>query len=241
MSDSARDPAIDEDRLPWLEAVDDESGGEGVSVGKLIALIVAALVALAIVVGGVWALRSKSAPGNTTDPTLIAAAEGDYKVKPEAPGGMKVEGKGDSSFATSEGAEATGKIDTNALPETPVKGVKGPPTADATGKAAANTTVAVPKPGGKLVAKTPVVVAPVRTGASGSMVQLGAYGSEAKAATAWTSLSSRYAYVAPLTHQIVAADVGGSTVYRLRADAGTQASAICGKLKAAGENCILVN
>ncbi len=240
MSDSARDPAMDEDRLPWLEAVDDEDGGEGVSVGKLVALIVAALVALGIVIGGVWALRSKSAPANTTDPTLIAAAEGDYKVKPEAPGGMKVEGKGDSSFATSEGAEATGKIDTNALPEAPVKGVKGTATADATGKAAANTTVAVPKPGGKLVAKTPVVVAPVRT-AGGSMVQLGAYGSEAKATTAWTSLSSRYAYVAPLTHQIVAAEVGGSTVYRLRADAGAQAAGICAKLKAAGENCIQVN
>jgi len=231
---------MDEDRLPWLEAVDDEDGGEGVSVGKLVALIVAALVALAIVIGGVWALRSKSAPANATDPTLIAAAEGDYKVKPEAPGGMKVEGKGDSSFATSEGAEATGKIDTNALPETPVKGVKGAATTDATGKAAGNTTVAVPKPGGKLVAKTPVVVAPVRA-SGGSMVQLGAYGSEAKATTAWTSLSSRYAYVAPLTHQIVAAEVGGSTVYRLRADAGAQAAGICAKLKAAGENCIQVN
>ncbi len=240
MSDSARDPAIDEDRLPWLEAVDDEDGGEGVSVGKLIALIVAALVALGIVIGGVWAFRSKTAPANTTDPTLIAAAEGDYKVKPEAPGGMKVEGKGDSSFATSEGAEATGKIDTNALPETPVKGVKGAAVADPAGKAAANTTVAVPKPGGKLVAKTPVVVAPVRTG-GGSMVQLGAYGSEAKATTAWTTLSARYGYVASLTHQIVAAEVAGSTVYRLRADAGAQAAGICAKLKAAGENCIQIN
>ena len=241
VSDSARDPSVDEDRLPWLEAVDEEATGEGVSVGKLLALIVAALVALGIVIGGVWALRSKSAPGNTTDPTLIAAAEGDYKVKPEAPGGMKVEGKGDSAFATSEGAEATGKIDTNALPEAPVKGVKGAAVADTNGKASANSTVTVPKPGGQLVAKTPVVVAPVRTGAGGAMVQLGAYGSEAKATTAWTMLSSRYAYVATLKHQIVTAEVGGSTVYRLRADAGAQAAGICAKLKAAGENCIQVN
>jgi hypothetical protein len=241
LSDSTRDPAVDEDRLPWLEAVDDEDADEGVSPGKMMALIVAALVALGIVIGGVWALRSKSAPGNVTDPTLIAAAEGDYKVKPEAPGGMKVEGKGDSAFATSEGAEATGKIDTNALPEAPVKGVKGVAVADAAGKPSANTTVAVPKAGGQLVAKTPVVVAPVKTGVSGTMVQLGAYGSEAKAATAWTSLSSRFAYVAPLKHQIVAAEVGGSTVYRLRADAGSQAGGVCARLKAAGENCIQVN
>jgi hypothetical protein len=176
LSDSTRDPAVDEDRLPWLEAVDDEDADEGVSPGKMMALIVAALVALGIVVGGVWALRSKSAPGNVADPTLIAAAEGDYKVKPDAPGGMKVEGKGDSAFATSEGAEATGKIDTNALPEAPVKGVKGVTTVDGAGKPSANTTVAVPKAGGQLVAKTPVVVAPVKTGTGGTMVQLGAYG-----------------------------------------------------------------
>jgi hypothetical protein len=241
VSDSARDPSVDEDRLPWLEAVDEDDTGEGVSVGKLVALIVAVLVALGIVVGGVWALRSKSAPGKTTDPTLIAAAEGDYKVKPEVPGGMKVEGKGDSAFATSEGAEATGKIDTNALPEAPVKGIKGTTVADTSGKAAANTTIAVPKSGGKLLAKTPVVVAPVRTGAGGTMVQLGAYGSEAKATTAWMMLSSRYTYIAALKYQVVSAEVGGSTVYRLRADAGGQAASICAKLKAAGENCIQVN
>jgi hypothetical protein len=241
VSDSARDPSVDEDRLPWLEAVDEDDTSEGVSVGKLMALVVAALVALGIVIGGIWAFGSKSAPGNITDPTLIAAAEGDYKVKPEAPGGMNVEGKGDSAFATSEGAEATGKIDTNALPEAPVKGVKGTNDAGAAGKPSANTTIAVPKRGGQLVAKPPVVVAPVRTGAGGAMVQLGAYGSEAKAIMAWTSLASRFAYIAPMKHQVVSAEVGGSTVYRLRADAGAQAAGICAKLKAAGENCIQVN
>ena len=241
MSDTERDPATDEDRLPWLEAVDDEDADDTISPGKMMALIIAALVALGIVIGGVWLMRAKSGPANATDPTLIAAAEGDYKVRPEAPGGMKVEGKGDSAFATSEGAEATGKIDTNATPEAPVKGVKGATVADAAGKPSANTTVPVPKPGGQLVARTPVVVAPPRMGTGGTMVQLGAYGSEAKAGTAWTTLSGKYAYVAPLKHQVVAAEVGGSTVYRLRAEAGGQAAAVCARLKAAGENCIQVN
>ena len=240
MSDTARDPSIDEDRLPWLEAVEDEEADEGVSPAKLIALIVAALVALGIVIGGVWLMRSKEGTA-PTDPTLIAAAEGDYKVKPDAPGGMKVEGKGDSAFAASEGAEATGKIDTNALPEAPVKGVKGVTVADAAGKPSADTSIAVPKAGGQLVAKSPVVVAPARTGAGGNMVQLGAFGSEAKAMTAWTSLAARFAYLAPLQRSIVAAEVGGSTVYRLRAEAGGQAGAICARLKAAGENCLQVN
>jgi hypothetical protein len=239
LNDTERDPAIDEDRLPWLEAVEDEDADEGVSVGKLLALIVVALITLGIVIGGVWHLRSRSAPP-PTDPTVIAAAEGDYKVKPEAPGGMKVEGKGDSAFATSEGAEANGKIDSNALPETPVKGVKGAITAEKAGKPSANTTIAVPKAAAPLVAKSPVAVtAPAKSG--GSVVQLGAFGSEAKAATAWTTLAGRYPYIASLQKSIVAATVAGSTVYRLRADAGPNAASVCAKLKAAGENCIQVN
>ncbi len=239
MSDIERDPAIDEDRLPWLEAVEDEDADEGVSVGKLAALIVAALVTLGIVIGGVWLLRSKSAPP-AADPTVIAAAEGDYKVKPDAPGGMKVEGKGDSVFATSEGAEANGKIDSNALPETPVKGVKSVAPGGPVAKPSANTTVAVPKAATPLVAKPPVVVVPPAKD-GGRLVQLGAFGSEAKAKTAWAVLSVRYPYVATLKQTIVAATVAGSTVYRLRADAGANAAGICAKLKAAGENCIQVN
>ena len=37
------------------------------------------------------------------------------------------------------------------------------------------------------------------------------------------------------------AQVGGGTVYRLRASAGAQAGTICGRLKVAGESCLLVN
>ncbi|MEP6785579.1 MAG: SPOR domain-containing protein [Sphingomonadales bacterium] len=240
MSEIARDPA-DEDRLPWLEAVVDEGGDDGVSVGKLVALIVAALVALGIVIGGVWALRSRQAPQTaTTDPKLIAAPAGDYKVKPENPGGMKVEGKGDSSFATSEGAEANGKIDTNALPETPVKGVKGAATTDAAGKASANPTVGVPKGVAPLVAKPPVVIKTPSLAGSG-VLQLGAYGSQAKADAGWSTLSKKFGFLTGLNKSIAPAEVGGATVYRLRVDAGAQSAGICAKLKAAGENCIQAN
>ncbi len=240
MSDVGRDAGVaDEDRLPWLEAVDNESAGDGVSVGKLVALIISALVALGIVIGGVWALRSRTAPP-PKDPTLIAAPEGDYKVKPANPGGMKVEGKGDSAFATSDGSEPDGKIDTNAMPEAPVKGVKGTqPVAEA--KPVTNATVPLPKPAGKLVAKTPVVVTVPSTGTSGHLVQLGAYGSEEKATAGWAMLKGKYPYIAALPKSIVAAEVGGSTVYRLRADAGSDAAGVCSKLRAAGENCIQVN
>lgn len=253
MTDATRDPAdgepvirdrnifrdeparrVDEDRLPWLEAADEGETDKSASPGRLVALVLAALVALGIVIGGVWLLRQNDTPART-DPTLITAAEGDYKVKPEAPGGMKVEGKGDSAFATSEGAEANGKIDLSKLPESPIAGTKSVTKADATGKPAATANVAVAKPGGTLVAKNPVAAS------GGQQVQLGAFASQAKAEASWAQLSKKHAFLAGMTKQIGVAEVNGATVYRLRAGAGGEASGICAKLRAAGDNCLVVS
>jgi len=243
MTDTARD-AANEDRLPWLEAVD-ENDDASVSSAKLIGFIIVALLALGLVIGGIWLLRQRSAAtAPVGDPKLIAAQEGDYKVRPDAPGGMKVEGRGDSSFAASEGAEANGKIDLNALPEAPVRGERGATAAATPGTAAKPVAkVAVPASSGRLVAAAPIA-APVRSTSAtpgGRLVQLGAYGSQAKAEQAWTSLTKRFAYLTPLTKSVLAAEVGGSTVYRLRADAGGDAANVCGKLKVAGENCLIVS
>ena len=79
------------------------------------------------------------------------------------------------------------------------------------------------------------------TATSGSLVQLGSFGSEAKANEAWTTLAKRFAYLSALPKSVVTAEVNGNQVYRLRANAGGEASTICGKLKVAGENCLIVN
>jgi SPOR domain len=246
MTEDNRDalPLQDEDRLPWLEAVDDDAAEETISTGKLIGFAIAALLALAVVIGGISLLRGQEGPRG--DGKLIAAQEGDYKVRPDAPGGMKVEGQGDSSFAASEGAEANGKIDTNAAAETPVKVAKAVPPKSAAKVAPAKpvATASVPASGGKLVAAPPakpITTAAAATGPSGSLVQLGAFGSEAKANEAWTSLAKRFGYLSALPKSVVMAQVNGNQVYRLRANAGGQASTICGKLKVAGENCLIVN
>ena len=246
MTDDDRDtlPLQDEDRLPWLESVDDNVDDETISTGKLIGFGVAAVAAIGIVIGGLSVLRSQPGPPRG-DGKLIAAQEGDYKVRPDAPGGMKVEGQGDSSFAASEGAEANGKIDTNAASETPVKGAKAPlPKPGFTGAPAKPVaTASVPASGGKLVAPLPAkpVQNPAMAATSGSLVQLGAFGSEAKANEAWTSMAKRFGYLSALPKSVIIAQVNGNQVYRLRANAGGQASTICGKLKVAGENCIIVN
>lgn len=247
MTDTDRDSLelSDEDRLPWLEAVEDADDDEGVSPAKLAGGVIAALVALGVVIAGVWWLKDRNQPA-AGDGTLIAAEAGDYKVKPDEPGGMKVEGQGDSSFATSEGAVASGQIDTSAVPEAPVVPNRAarpaPPPTPAAGGPAATVRVA---DGGRMPAVKPATAAtaprPAGPGVTGTLIQLGAYGSEAMANDAWGRMSKRFSFLAPLAKTVVPVKVGDNTLYRLRADAGSsgQANALCGKLKVAGENCLI--
>ncbi len=239
--ESVRD---DEDRLPWLEAVEDEDT-DTVGTGRLAAFLIAALLALGAVVGGIAWLKSQQPSAAQGDGKLIAAQEGDYKVRPDAPGGMKVDGQGDTAFQASEGAAPKGKIDLNATNEAPIAGKKAPViNGPAPGPAGKMATAPMPANGGKLVAAPPAapVVRPgARPTGGGALVQLGAFGSEAKANQAWVSMTKRFAYLAPLAKSVEAAEVGGATVYRLRANAGGDAATVCGKLRVAGENCLVVN
>ena len=219
----------DEDRLPWLEAVENDEDDDSVSHSKLIGFLLVGLAALGLVVGGVWWLRSQS-PGAEGDGTLIAAQQGEYKVKPDAAGGMKVEGQGDSTFAASEGAEANGKVDVTAQPETPVATQRPPSAAPAKPVVVAKPAVTTPMPpsGGKL---TPPAM-------PGTLIQLGAYNSEATANDAWNTLARKTPALGKLPKSIVAASVGGKTYYRLRANAGNpgNAAALCGQVG----NCMVV-
>lgn len=232
MTDTDRELSLqDEDRLPWLEAVETDEEDEGVTGSKLMGLVLAGLLAIGVLVGGIWWLRNQQGPSG--DGTLIAAQEGDYKVKPDEPGGMKVEGQGDASFAASEGAEANGKVDVSATPEAPVAVVKqsqvaaAKPTAPAA-KPAVTATLAAP-------ATTPLAAS---APSGGGLVQFGAYGSQASADEAWATLSAKNPALARLSKSVLPAAVGGKTFYRLRANAGSPAAAaaLCAKVG----NCIVV-
>ena len=232
MTDTDRELSLqEEDRLPWLEAVETDEEDEGVTGSKLMGLVLAGLLAIGVLVGGIWWLRNQQGPSG--DGTLIAAQEGDYKVKPDEPGGMKVEGQGDASFAASEGAEANGKVDVNATPEAPVAVVKQSQVAAAKpGAPAAKPAVTAPL---AAPATTPLAV-PAPSG--GGLVQFGAYGSQASADEAWATLAAKNPALARLAKSVLPAAVGGKTFYRLRANAGSPAAAaaLCAKVG----NCIVV-
>jgi SPOR domain len=239
--DADRIGIADEDRLPWLESAD-LAEPAGPSAGRVIAIIVGGLLLIAAVILGYNFLRNSDGTSGTGE--LITADAGDYKVKPDEPGGMKVEGEGDTVFATSEGGAAGGSINTGAVPEAPVAGKTATPKAQPSG-GSATVTAQVPPRNSAPAAKSgaPATAAPTTSGGGGAVVQLGSFPSEGAANTAWTQLSKRFGYLAPLGKSVERADVDGRTVFRLRVNAGSTGAArdVCGKLKVAGEGCFIPN
>lgn len=240
----AHDPYAlsDEDRLPWLEPVDDVEAPAPGGAGRLIGFALVALVVLGIAFGGVWLWQSR-----TVEPTgsgeLIAAPAGPYKVRPAEEGGMTIEGEGDMAFAASQGREAEGALDMTAVPEAPIDRAPVPaPAPQPVGeKPTASASAAVAK-GGQVVAKAPpAAIAP--EGPAGATVQLGAFATQEIARKTWEQASKRFAYLADRTESIVKADVNGRTYYRLRVGTGSAAEAkdVCARLAVAGEKCLVVN
>lgn len=252
MSDFARDgfDLAEEDRLPWLEPAEGyDEGDEGVSPLKILGFVAAGLGLLGLFVGGVHYLSNR----DTIDATgaLITAPPGNYKVAAKEADAKKFAGEGDASFAASEGMNREGHIDASRMPEVPMgTGASGSDKTSANADTAIAKATAASKPGTKVTskvtddtsAKGKAAVAPVAK-SGGALVQLGAYGSNAIAQDAWTKLSKRFAYLAPLTTSVQSVTIGGTTFYRLRASAGSAANAseLCGKLKVAGESCLVVN
>jgi hypothetical protein len=242
----------DEDRLPWLEAVEPDADHEAHARSRTTSVLLAGAGALALLIGGLWWMNSQTPPAKGGDGKLIAAAEGDYKAKPADAGGMKVEGQGDASAATAQGAVGNGKIDVNGQTEVPVKPVILPAKPAVAEAAKPNTTAKIadvrevtPKPApmaaaaGAVAAVAGAAATPIAPGSG--LIQLGAYGSETSAKQGWGEMKTKYAFLAPLTDSIVPASVGGATVYRLRAAAGAAAAETCAKIKAAGGNCIIAH
>ncbi len=239
-----------EDRLPWLEAVE-EDDEDGIGLGKLIAGILAALLLIAVVIGGIFWLRSNS--GNDGDGAeLIAAPEEDYRVAPSEAGGMEVEGEGDAAFAASEGESPEGRIDPGAAPEAPVEGRRierseqaRRPAAEGDGDGEASARIpatnrrlaeSAPQSGSESSSSGSV------SASSGRLIQLGAFSSEAAANQAWSQIRGSNSALGSLNRSVTTVQAGGRTLYRLRAAASSPDAArqICATLRSAGQACSVV-
>lgn len=223
-------PGYDEERLPWLQEVEDEDGPRGVSAGKMLGLLVAVLVAAAVVAGTFFWIGRRDVGGNGP-PELIRAPSTPYKVKPPEAGGMDVAGESQTTFETSAGQNVSGQLDTSKLGETQTA-PSPPPQSKTPAKAETKAPAAAPA--------SPAAEAG-STALSGSVIQLGAYKNTAQAERAWLALSSRFPQLAGASKMVVPYSAGGSSGYRLRAAASSPATAksLCDALQAGGEACFL--
>lgn len=200
----------DPDRLPWLETADGYEYDEGASPLKVAGMVLGGLALLAAIVGGIYWLQRNQTGGAQGNGELIAAQEGNYKVAPDDREGKTFEGEGDAAFAASEGKKT-------------------------------GATIATPtKAGDPKVVKS---AASGPTPAGAVMVQLGAFGDSAKADQAWAGLGKRFGFLSGTNRKIAeATGEGGRKIFRLQAVTANAAAAqqLCAKLKAAGENCLIV-
>jgi hypothetical protein len=235
----------DEDRLPWLETVEPDEP-EGAPVGRVVLLVLLGLAVLGAVLFGLYHYQ-RSAGG---EGGLIAAPAGDYKVRPDEPGGLKVEGEGDSAIAASAGSNTAAAIDLSAVPETPIvrpgATPAAAPPAPAPARGAASVSASVPEASAPLRAARPIAAPTARVpgaGSGGAQVQLGAFPTQAAANAAWSAIAKRFGYVAELEKLVQPATVNGRNVYRLRVNAGSPRAAtdLCGRLKVAGEPCFVTS
>lgn len=235
MSDYQRD----EDRLPWLEPVDDYEDVEAIPMTRLIGAVVVGLVALGLVIGGIFWFRNRdTGSGNGA---LIEAPAGPIKERPQESGGLAVEGTGDVAYGASVGEEINSVIDASAVPEEPVIDARAAPKPEPKKPAAAPKSVTSAKiEAAKPAAKPAVTAKPgvtVALSGGGSVIQLGAFSSPALANKAWGELAKRFSYLSGASHELSPVTVNGKTLYRLRANVGGQAGSVCAKLKVAGEAC----
>lgn len=201
----------DPDRLPWLETADGYEYDEGASPLKVAGLVLGGLALLAAIVGGIYWLQRTDTGGSQGNGELIAAQEGDYKVAPDNREGKAFEGEGDAAFAASEGTKTGATI--------------APPKIDAKPATVAKAAVTGGTPAGAV------------------MVQLGAFGDSAKADQAWAAFGKRFGFLSGTNRRIAeASGEGGRKIFRLQAVTANAAAAqqLCAKLKAAGENCLIV-
>ncbi len=208
----------EEERLPWLESGDDDDEeSAGVDSRRMAGFLLAGLIPLAAIVGGIWwATHRSTDPALVADGSVIAAPQTPASEKPKDPGGKTFDGTGDTSFAVSEGQTRQAHL--------------GGDAPSAAAKPAA-------EPVSALVAKP----APAATAAAaiGVGVQIGAFSTNTAAEAAWTKLVQQHSALAGVRHRVLpgSADIG--TVYRLQAVPGdaAAANALCGKLKAGGLSC----
>ena len=223
----------DDEALPWLES-SDYAEEEGVDTGRLVGFVLLGLLALGLLVGGIWFLTNRGPdPELVADGSTIEAPEGDYKRRPDDAGGREFPGTGDVAPAVGEGQTREGRLaegSTSGEGEGAARPSVDAPSAGDTGSSA-NASGSSDNSGSAGTASS--------GSASGPGVQVGAYSTRSAAEAGWQQLGRQTDALSGVRYRIVegTADIG--TVFRLQATPGDMAAAnrLCTALKADGVAC----
>lgn len=218
----------DEDEsLPWLESADDYEEDDGVDGSRLLMFALLGLAALVAIVGGIWWATNRAPDSAMVADGSTIENPGDFKEKPENPGGAEVAGTGSVAPGVAEGQSSEGRIaDGSAAAPSIDTAQSGSNAASATGTASGSNSGSTNSAG--------------QAAASGGVgVQIGAFSTRAKAEQGWKEAGSRYSALSGFKYRIVQGQADIGTVYRLQAVAGSRSAAnsLCTKLKSAGGSC----
>lgn len=207
--------ANEDERLPWLEAGDDDNDEGGVDTGRIFGFALLAALVLAILVGAIWWFGQRGPdPELVADGSTIAGPDTPYKSKPTDPGGRKF-AEGNVAPAVGEGQSREGRI------------------ADAAPRPSVDVPRITPVPGA-----SPSAAAAAPAG-GGVAVQVGAYSSKAAAEAGWQKLLGQTTHLSGVSHRVIEGNADIGTVFRLQAMTGNAATAsqLCSALKGDGVAC----
>lgn len=255
------DPA--KDIPPWLQPVPeaDDKGGVLAS-GRMKIILAGAAVGVVIVFVAAVVFLYQDAPKE--GPRHIAAESGPVRERPSDAGGMQVDHQDKEVLNIGDGAPATARVQIGAQPEQPVAEIPDLPeqttepvedSADAIGdlaEAALEDEVqpaALPETDAPEQApetsEEPARQESTDATAGQFMVQLGAYGSEQSAETAWGTIRGKFSdELDDLTPIYVPVESGDRTLYRLRVGmfpTRRAADSICIYLRTQQQACFVVN
>ena len=215
--DGENELALDsDDSLPWLESDEYDPEEGNVDTSRIVALAGFLLLLLVAGIGGVW-WYSNSLVGDEiiADGSTIKAPDTPYKERPADPGGKEFAGTGNVAPGVGEGVTSETQL------------------AEAESSAPVAAPDAAPRP--------MITTSMDGQGAqeAGVAVQVGAYGSRAKAEAGWVTLRGQTTLLNGVRYRVVKGQADIGTVYRLQALPGDLAAArtLCAGLKEDGVAC----
>jgi cell division septation protein DedD len=215
----------------------------------ILALAVAAVFAIAI-----WVAYTDDSIQDEMEPPVGEVVEGPVKVLPEDPGGMQIPNQDKQIFGWVEGQPAPGGESEQLLPPPesplPVAAPQDPVSTEPTQPTSTAGAEAVAPATQQAAVTPPTAVQPAATSqpaALGSQIriQLASFSKATAALKAWPGLVEKHqSQLDGLTPYVETAEIAGrGTFHRLQAGPfadQASAKAVCAKLTAAGQGCLVV-